>query len=82
VGGRFVGEADGDGLLEVLAGVGVPDAAGALLAADPPGPAVRTGSSPREASHQPPTRSTATAPAPSRTQKPVSGSGVPVPGWV
>jgi hypothetical protein len=50
---------------------------------DDPGLAVRTGSSSsREASHQPPTSRTATAPAARRTQKPVSGSGVPVPGWV
>jgi len=85
VGGRFVEEGDGDELAEVVAGVGLLDADVddcPLLPPDPPGFAVRTGSSSRETSHHPPTSRTTTAPATSRIQKPVSGSGVPVPGWV
>ena len=80
--GRLVGlgEADGLGLAEDELAVGLGDAEPDWLEAR--GPAVRTGSSPRENSHQPPTRRTATTTAASRTQKPVSGVGAPVPGWV
>jgi hypothetical protein len=87
VGGRSVLDGDGEGLADALPGVGEAgpedEVAVPLLLVAPPGEAVRTGSSSsRVTSHQPPTSRTATAPAATRTQKPVSGSGVPVPGWV
>jgi hypothetical protein len=89
VGGRAVlveadGEGDGDGggivelgglgaeLLLVPVGLGVPPAA---VPTSPPPPSPRS-------SHQLPASRTTTAPTTRRTQKPRSGSGVPVPGTV
>jgi hypothetical protein len=85
VGGCSVLDGAGDGLADVLPGLGDagPEDEVALLLVDLPAEAVRTGSSSsRDTSHQPPTSRTATEPAATRTQKPLSGSGAPVPGWV
>jgi hypothetical protein len=92
-GGRFVGPADADALdegdedglvdvgLDVSLGDGVVEAAGELVVRS--GLVVVTGSSPlRELTHQARASTRTTAAAAIRTQKPVSGVGAPVPGWV
>ena len=94
-GGRFVGSADADGLGEgdpdglVDAALGDPAADGLDALVDAEGLVVRsplvvaTGSSPpREASHHTRATTRTTPAAAARTQKPLSGVGAPVPGWV
>ena len=88
--GRGEGDADDAGGLDVV-GAGeaeaepvaepVPELVAGL--ADRSGLVVVTGSSPPpDETHQASATTTTTAATPNRTQKPVSGVGAPVPGWV
>ena len=66
------GEAEGEPVAELVAGLG--DRSGLV--------AVTGSSPPRDETHQASATTTTSAATPTRTQKPVSGVGAPVPGWV